>query len=78
MWGYFGDILHVLPMHASPGNSLVHLGHRDFSEIGLDLRTDESLLVISGTCLHIFGFDRSHVSKGYFYQFVRGKQITPP
>ena len=23
-------------MHASPGNSLVHLGHRDFSEIGPD------------------------------------------
>ncbi len=70
------DILHVLPVHASPGYALVHLGHRNLAEIGLDLATDESLLVETGSGLDVLGFDGRHVGKGNLHQFVGCEQVA--
>ena len=65
-------------MHASPSHAFVHLGDGDLAEVGLNLATDESFLVETGTGLDVLGLDRSHVGKGYLDQFVGCEQVTPP
>ena len=73
-----GDVLHVLPMHASPGYALVHLGHGHLSKVRLDLGTNETLLVESSPGLDLLGLDRRHIGEGYLDQFVGCEQIAPP
>ena len=74
MRGDFGNVLHILPVHAAPRDAFVVFGELDFAVAGLHVAAEETVLVKAGAGLDVFGLNLV-VAHGDFHQRIADERV---
>lgn len=72
--GDFGNVFHVLPVHAAPRDAFVMFGELDVSVAGLHVASEEPMLVKAGAGFDVLGLDLV-VAHGDFYERIADERV---